>query len=1010
MAEAVTEGVLQIGQNEENYLEFDLGEGHSERADPATNDIAADREQMNATATDDFDVQFDELDEGGDPAYFEPSHTVFGDVQNGKLGGPHDNRAVSEIDYNESEEEEEEEEEDKPDQPAADSTVSHGSVDNDNADGTTEFFGKDDEISYDDTDLEAIQTTTGALETRAAPGPEVDAGANEQEANVLDRSQQGNTVASDTYGDVPESEQHHVDDGQSPKACAAEEPVQEGNTPIDQSVENEHSGAHFDHGWSEDHQQTAHGVIATYKGREYELFASPTNSDPETYFFASTEELYCPLSQMFHGIRDILGAELHPTDELLLAVEDLDLVIGSVSLSGTGDSKADANILQSSNEEFLEETTMHDILNLYLQLQLNDGVTDEPTLFVQLMARPPCEERFRFLKNAAQEGRGLTEFYDSPADSDMDIDMDLASGHHSDEESVGDAVTSADELGDKGNGDVADMEDVQEAFSLYGTNGIDEHAEEGEDLLEGDLEADITSVPEHPNGKGPSIDDGDVAEASPEEGGQASNQAEEAPADQYFNGGNEQGDVTDDGDNHDSANEPGASTAVRQGSDLDLAGAMEPSDENGQDEAGEGLEDGVERVGSGDVASDSFTAGNYPIPVHSPAESPAVTLERMLDAYLASEHDEIPDGLWENLYVSPTIEPSSCAGGHEEDLIDYSNNEGEKEVHDSVSASCDGLQQTVASEPGTDLDGCFGDEEMSFDVSGSCHDAATFPNVDVRTAQEGHIGYSDQDDDKFVSSASPSVRASTAQQNKTRQPATYPMLADSPTLPVPAHQPVLFAFAAHRSFQLLDDTSTPNTTSAQRANLSGLQVEADGDIRQEAGIDVEYSSAVATLDEEVAHDDALDDDGEVDYLLTNDDVPNDDLAAADDFGQVTDSKTTSNTSTLQGDVDEIDYNEDAAHADELDLHLDAVNDAPANDVDEIDWNHDGDEGDANGDLSTTNNTSPESSAKRFRDADDGSSLDAENGTYFAFLFALSSPRKTSLLTSYIGTPAKRQKL
>jgi hypothetical protein len=775
MAEAVTEGVLQIGQNEENYLEFDLGEGHSERADPATNDIAADREQMNATATDDFDVQFDELDEGGDPAYFEPSHTVFGDVQNGKLGGPHDNRAVSEIDYNESEEEEEEEEEDKPDQPAADSTVSHGSVDNDNADGTTEFFGKDDEISYDDTDLEAIQTTTGALETRAAPGPEVDAGANEQEANVLDRSQQGNTVASDTYGDVPESEQHHVDDGQSPKACAAEEPVQEGNTPIDQSVENEHSGAHFDHGWSEDHQQTAHGVIATYKGREYELFASPTNSDPETYFFASTEELYCPLSQMFHGIRDILGAELHPTDELLLAVEDLDLVIGSVSLSGTGDSKADANILQSSNEEFLEETTMHDILNLYLQLQLNDGVTDEPTLFVQLMARPPCEERFRFLKNAAQEGRGLTEFYDSPADSDMDIDMDLASGHHSDEESVGDAVTSADELGDKGNGDVADMEDVQEAFSLYGTNGIDEHAEEGEDLLEGDLEADITSVPEHPNGKGPSIDDGDVAEASPEEGGQASNQAEEAPADQYFNGGNEQGDVTDDGDNHDSANEPGASTAVRQGSDLDLAGAMEPSDENGQDEAGEGLEDGVERVGSGDVASDSFTAG--------------------------------------------------------------------------------------------------------------------------------------------------------------------------------------------------------------------LQVEADGDIRQEAGIDVEYSSAVATLDEEVAHDDALDDDGEVDYLLTNDDVPNDDLAAADDFGQVTDSKTTSNTSTLQGDVDEIDYNEDAAHADELDLHLDAVNDAPANDVDEIDWNHDGDEGDANGDLSTTNNTSPESSAKRFRDADDGSSLDAEN-----------------------GTPAKRQKL
>jgi hypothetical protein len=481
---------------------------------------------------------------------------------------------------------------------------------------------------------------------------------------------------------------------------------------------------------------------------------------------------------MFHGIRNILGAELHATDELLLAVEELDLVIGSVRLSRSGYTVTDANTLQSSSEEFLEETTMHDVLHLYMQLQANDGVTDEPTLFVQLMARSPCEERFRFLKHAAQEGRGLTEFYESPAESDMDIDMDMASDHAYDEESEGDAADLEHELKDEENAEMAHAEDAQEFLTSEDANTTDEHTAEGEAALQCDPEeVGITSVHEHPIGEASSLEAGDVNEANPEDEQPANNQAQnarETPGDQYQSGDNDQGGVTYDGDDHDNSTGRATSTADRQRSDLHLAEATKLS-ENSEDETGKGLGDVVQQNGSGDVGSDTST---------------------------------------------------------------------------------------------------------------------TDPQADPRLG-----------------------------------------------------------------------------------------------IHRETVIEVEYSSAVPTVDDGVPNDEVLDHEGNVDYSLTNGDVPKEETPAADSFGQVSNSNTTSNTSTLQGDEDEIDYDEDEAAADEVDLELDAVDEATVDVTDEIDWNNDGDEGDADEDPSPTNNLSPGSSAKRIRDTDDGISLGNEN-----------------------GTPAKRQKL
>lgn len=745
MAEVVAEDVVQTGQNDEDYLEVDLGVGNDEPEHAATNAATAAKDEIIETVTDDFDIEFDELDEGGDSAYPEPSHTMSADAHTGELGALQDNIAVSEIDYHENEGE------DKLDQPSAHSIPLHESVDNENPEGGAKFFENDDEISYDHT----APATTDALDTRASPETEVDVGA-EQEAGDSDLAQQGAAVAGDASRNVHQTEEPQLDDEESHKTDTVEDHIHDEK----RGSENEHSGAHHDHSWNEDHQRPTHGVIATYKGREYELFASPSNNDPETYFFASTEELYCPLSQMFHGIRDILGTELHATDELLLAVEDLDLVIGS-----------------SSNEEFLEETTMHDILHLYLQLQLNDGVTDEPILFVQLMARSPCEERFRFLKNAAQEGRGLTEFYESPADSDMDIEMDMASDHAYDEESEGDVADLEGELKDEESGEMAHTEGAQESFPGEDANTTDEHTGESEHPLEGDSEVGVATVHEHSNGEALPHEDGDVHEARPEDDQQANNQAEDARetlGDQDQFGDNARGGATYDGDDHDNSTDLDTSTADHQRSDFHLANATKPSEDSG-DETGEGLGDVVEQNGPGDVVSDAMT--------------------------------------------------------------------------------------------------------------------------------------------------------------------------------------------------------------------TDLQAESSHGIHRETVIEVEYSSAVPAVDEEVPNDDVMDDEGDVDYSLTNGDAPNDELPAADSFPRVPNSKTTSNTSTLQGDEDEIDYDEDEAAADEVDLELDALGEATIDDADEIDWNNDGDEGDANEDPPTTNNLSPGSSAKRVRDTDDGISLGDEN-----------------------GTPAKRQKL
>ncbi|RKU42865.1 hypothetical protein DL546_003909 [Coniochaeta pulveracea] len=734
MAEVVAEDVVQTGQNDEDYLEVDLGVGNDEPEHAATNAATAAKDEIIETVTDDFDIEFDELDEGGDSAYPEPSHTMSADAHTGELGALQDNIAVSEIDYHENEGE------DKLDQPSAHSIPLHESVDNENPEGGAKFFENDDEISYDHT----APATTDALDTRASPETEVDVGA-EQEAGDSDLAQQGAAVAGDASRNVHQTEEPQLDDEESHKTDTVEDHIHDEK----RGSENEHSGAHHDHSWNEDHQRPTHGVIATYKGREYELFASPSNNDPETYFFASTEELYCPLSQMFHGIRDILGTELHATDELLLAVEDLDLVIGS-----------------SSNEEFLEETTMHDILHLYLQLQLNDGVTDEPILFVQLMARSPCEERFRFLKNAAQEGRGLTEFYESPADSDMDIEMDMASDHAYDEESEGDVADLEGELKDEESGEMAHTEGAQESFPGEDANTTDEHTGESEHPLEGDSEVGVATVHEHSNGEALPHEDGDVHEARPEDDQQANNQAEDARetlGDQDQFGDNARGGATYDGDDHDNSTDLDTSTADHQRSDFHLANATKPSEDSG-DETGEGLGDVVEQNGPGDVVSDAMTTGNDSLSLPSFAESPAATFEEMLDAYLESANDEISDGLWKQLYESPPVVILSYVGDDDEDLIDYSDDEDDNEVHESHPASSRGFQQAMASGSGygVDLDSNLGDDEISVDGLDLDHRAATFRHLGAHIAEEDSIDDPDQADGS-------SVCTSSAHQDKTCQ-------------------------------------------------------------------------------------------------------------------------------------------------------------------------------------------------------------------------------------------------
>lgn len=139
---------------------------------------------------------------------------------------------------------------------------------------------------------------------------------------------------------------------------------------------------------------TRHEIFMRYGETDYRLFAKSENDDPNTYFLGS--DMYAmelPLNEFLKSIREVISQEVSPLDELVMHVGVLGLKFGETM---TGD--------------FLEKTTFGDILTVYDKLVKNsDDLENTPDLYIYLMVRPNCSQRFAALVDQAKSGRSLND-------------------------------------------------------------------------------------------------------------------------------------------------------------------------------------------------------------------------------------------------------------------------------------------------------------------------------------------------------------------------------------------------------------------------------------------------------------------------------------------------------------------------------------------------------------------------------------------------------------------------
>lgn len=172
-------------------------------------------------------------------------------------------------------------------------------------------------------------------------------------------------------------------------------------------------------------------VTISYQSQEYSLFAEFSGQDPDFYFLADLASFHQPLSQLLANLRVVISDEIAPSQEVFLRVNGLGFEFG-----------------ESTTKDFLDETTLAQIVELNKRLVANEGGSPSAILHCYLSLRPSCTHRFSELSKAADEGKGLSDiamFYDDASvdesaeeDEEHDFSQDMISESVSLEAAVGD--------------------------------------------------------------------------------------------------------------------------------------------------------------------------------------------------------------------------------------------------------------------------------------------------------------------------------------------------------------------------------------------------------------------------------------------------------------------------------------------------------------------------------------------------------------------------------------------
>lgn len=169
-------------------------------------------------------------------------------------------------------------------------------------------------------------------------------------------------------------------------------------------------------------------VTFCYRHDEYSLFAESPDDDPNTYFLADTEALNQPLCDFLTKIRGIIAGELSTQDEIVLRVDGLGLEFG-----------------ETTTRDFLDRTTFGQIIDLHDRLVKLDNAEASRNLYVYLITRPNCLDRFGELTSGVTDGKGLSTFerYFDPPSPVVDAPGDESHEISPEEEALGDSMTDS---------------------------------------------------------------------------------------------------------------------------------------------------------------------------------------------------------------------------------------------------------------------------------------------------------------------------------------------------------------------------------------------------------------------------------------------------------------------------------------------------------------------------------------------------------------------------------------
>ncbi|OQE03109.1 hypothetical protein PENVUL_c035G04709 [Penicillium vulpinum] len=183
-------------------------------------------------------------------------------------------------------------------------------------------------------------------------------------------------------GQIKPSEVSHVDAAAHPDA----QPVSEENHQAADENESEslQQGTYID--------EPLHPVKILYQDCEIALFP-PLEGDVADTFFIEDETLaYDNIGQVFKALRQVLQRTMTGNDVLVIDIDTLGIQMTEDSLHTS-------------------QVTLHQILDLYLRLCRNDGVTEPDALYLTLSTKRAFPAEIADLNDAAIDGKKLSELH-----------------------------------------------------------------------------------------------------------------------------------------------------------------------------------------------------------------------------------------------------------------------------------------------------------------------------------------------------------------------------------------------------------------------------------------------------------------------------------------------------------------------------------------------------------------------------------------------------------------------